>query len=422
MGYGITVPSLPTISADGSWIVAFGNGYNSARNRAELFVLDALTGTKVAEIDTGIGGANASANCPLASGPTDCPNGLSSAVVVDSDIDGTGDTIYAGDYLGNLWKFTCTPDTTPLTPAHPTHLCTTAWLLGHNSQPLIKAQDAGGNRQPITSGVYAIHNPLGGTLVYFGTGKYLATSDADPTAGTLVNSIYAVWDSPFNTGTTLTRGDLMQQTVTSVDTATGLIGVSANLFDYEPAFPVTGGNSKMGWFLDLAPSGTPNPIRGERVIAAPTAILGELLVNAFRPTGDLCQPGGINTFFELDLLSGAAALAALPGGGGGGGGIPPGTGGEDLGTGPPLGSPNPVISIPGVPEVPGIGCPPNNPNCVEPQPWCHDGMAGYPNCAPCQAGSPDYPACTEQQECKWFNPGTVVGNLIACRVSWRQLR
>ncbi len=446
MGYGITVPSLPTIAANGSWIVAFGNGYNSARNRAELFILNALTGARVAEIDTGIGGSNASASCPLATGPTDCPNGLASAVVIDSDIDGVGDTIYAGDYLGNLWKFTCNPDTTALTVAHPVHLCTTAWQLGHNGQPLIKAQDSAGNRQPVTSGVYAIHNPLGGSLVYFGTGKYLATDDANPVATTLVNSIYAVWDSPYNTGTTLTRGDLKQQTVTSVDTTNGLIGVSSNLFDYEPAFPVTGANSKMGWFLDLAPSGTPNPIQGERVIAAPTAILGELLVNAFRPTGDLCQPGGVNTFFELDLLSGAAALQALPGGGGGGGaGIPPGTGGQDLGTGSPLGSPNPVISIPGVPTVPGIGCPANNPNCVTPPPWCSAGMPGYPNCAPptwCQVGSPGYPtACTpppgctnatpgwpydgpcgEPQVCKWIAPGTVVGNLIACRISWRQLR
>jgi type IV pilus assembly protein PilY1 len=445
MGYGITVPSLPTIAADGTWIVGFGNGYNSARGRAELFVLNALNGTKIAEVDTGIGGTNASASCPLATGPNDCPNGLSSAVVIDSDVDGVGDTIYAGDYLGNLWKFTCTPDTAALTAAHPVHLCTTTWQLGHNGQPLIKAQDSAGNRQPITSGVYAIHNPLGGTLVYFGTGKYLATNDADPAASTLVNSIYAVWDSPYNTGTTLTRGNLMQQTVTGVDTVNGLISVSSNLFDYEPAFPVTGANSRMGWFLDLAPSGTPNPIQGERVIAAPTAILGELLVNAFRPTGDLCKPGGVNTFFELDLLSGAAALQALPGGGGGGGaGIPPGTGGQDLGTGSPLGSPNPVISIPGVPTVPGIGCPVGNPNCITPPPWCTAGMPGYPNCAPptwCQVGSPGYPACTpppgctpatpgypydgpcgEPQVCKWIAPGTVVGNLIACRVSWRQMR
>jgi hypothetical protein len=165
-----------------------------------------------------------------------------------------------------------------------------------------------------------------------------------------------------------------------------------------------------------------NGIKGERIVASPTAILGELLVNAFRPTGDLCLPGGVNSFFELDLLSGAAALANLDNGGGGGGGIPPGTGGEDLGIGSPLGSPNPVISIPGVPTVPPIGCPVDNPNCATPPAWCMPDMVGYPNCAPCQVGAPGYPTCTEPPICKWFNPGTTVGNTIACRVSWRQLR
>jgi type IV pilus assembly protein PilY1 len=424
MGTAIGVPSLPTIFADGNWGVAFGNGFNSARNRAELFILNAMTGVKLAELDTGIGGSNASTNCPLATGPTDCPNGLSSAVVVDTDLDGVGDTIYAGDYLGNLWKFTCSPDTLPLTAGHPSHACTSAWHVGQGGVPLIKAVDPNGLRQPITSGIYAISNPLGGTLVYFGTGKYLALTDADPASSTLVNTIYAVWDSPYNPNTTLTRADLAQQTITSYDSGTGLVGVSSSLFDYEPSFPPANGG-KMGWYLDLTGPGSPTSIPGERILASPTAILGELLVNAFRPTGDLCQPGGFNTFFELDLLSGAAGLSVLPDGGGGGG-VPPGTGGEDIGVGSPLGSPNPVISIPGLPSIPPIGCPASNPNCnPAPPAWCTVGMVGYPNCAPCQAGSPDYPGCLNKEICKWFDTATTattVGNQIACRISWRQLR
>ncbi|MEO7432621.1 MAG: PilC/PilY family type IV pilus protein [Dokdonella sp.] len=438
MGVSIGIPSLPTITAAGKWVTAFGNGYNSARNRAELFILDAKTGVKLDEIDTLSGGNSTSANCGLATGPNDCPNGLSSAVMIDSDLDGTGDTIYAGDYLGNLWKFTCTPDTMPIDATHLAHQCTTPWKVGLNGRPLIKAQDSNGLRQPITSGVYAIHNPLGGSIVYFGTGRYLLVNDANPSSGTLINSIYSVWDNPNNTGTTLTRGDLQQQTVTSYSAATGFVGVSSNLFDYEPAFPRTGANSKMGWYLDLvSPSGS-DPMTSERVIAAPTGILGSLLVNAFRPTGDLCLPGGQNTFFELNLLNGSAAFSVLPGGSA----LPPGgTGGSDLGNGPPLGSPNPVISIPGQPGIPSIGCPASDPTCTPPASYCTPDIPGYPRCAPppwCQPGSacikptgcapgvPGWPytgACAVAgQECKWFNPGTPVGNLIACRISWRQLR
>jgi hypothetical protein len=41
-----------------------------------------------------------------------------------------------------------------------------------------------------------------------------------------------------------------------------------------------------------------------------------------------------------------------------------GSGRGDIGQGAPLGSPNPVISIPGQTGVPAVGCnPPNDPNC-----------------------------------------------------------
>ena len=70
-----------------------------AQSRGALCPQRCAPGVKIAEVDTGIGGANASASCNQAVGPTDCPNGLSSAVIVDSDLDGVGDTIPAVDYL-----------------------------------------------------------------------------------------------------------------------------------------------------------------------------------------------------------------------------------------------------------------------------------------------------------------------------------
>lgn len=411
MGTLIGTPSVPTLTQDGKWSVAVGNGYNSARNRAEMFILDANTGAKVAEIDTGVGSSTT-------------PNGMSSAVIADTDVDGIGDVAYAGDYLGNLWKVVLVNNT---------------WQLGNGGQPLYTAKDSYGHVQPITGGIYAIHNALGGTIVYFGTGKYLAAADADPAhvesdGNPLVNSLYAVWDRPSTNGTIL-KTDLQQQSILSY--SGGFLTVSQNLFDYRTTLVP---NGKLGWYLDLSVSG--GGLLGERVISAPTGILGQLLVNAFRPTGDLCTPGGVNTFLELDLLNGSGAYSQQPGVGGGTT-PPPGAGGSDTGNGPPLGTPNPIISIPPMTGIPGIGCPPSNPNCVNPPPsWCTPSVPGYPNCAPpswCQPGAIGYPNCTpppdcqpstpgypycggDAQQCKWFDPGTTVGNVIACRVSWRQVR
>jgi len=418
MGYFTGIPTPPTVTADSNWVTAFGNGYNGASNKAKLFVINLSDGSKV-PVDDITNTANAA------------PNGLSTATIVDAQgtcpdgtnqcSDGFGDTIYAGDYLGNVWKFT---------------LSGGRWVV--SSQPLFQAKDNAGNVQPITSGMFAIRNPLGGVIVYFGTGKYLNTTDNDPSAQVQVNSLYAIWDD--GSGTTVTRSQLQEQDITSY--ASSLWTITQNQFGYKTAnYP----QGKMGWFLDLTAPGTPDPLQGERILAAPVGSLDKLLVNAFRPTGEVCQPGGQNSFLELDALTGAAAF---PGGNGGVGGAGTGSGGVDIpGNGPPLNSPNPVITIPphtGIPAIPG--CPAGNPNCVtNPPAWCTTGVAGYPNCpcanpaapigtpatdpacAPptsCPIGAPGYPYCPNSEQCSLIaNPGTAPpAEPFQCRASWRQLR
>src|SRR5690606_13461456 len=71
-------------------------GPNSSTGTAALIMLDAATGVDRGSIDTGVTGEN----------------GLSAVNVWDaygevipSRPDGNFDTVYAGDLLGNLWKF-----------------------------------------------------------------------------------------------------------------------------------------------------------------------------------------------------------------------------------------------------------------------------------------------------------------------------
>jgi len=425
MGQFTGIPSQPTLTADGRWVTAFGNGYNSSLNKAKLFVLNVADGSKVT-VDDITNSANVA------------PNGLATATIVDAKgacpdgtnvcADGIGDTIYAGDYQGNVWKWELNSSGT-------------SWQIAAN--PLFQARDANNVVQPITSGMYAVSNPLGGVIVYFGTGKYLATTDNDPNAQPQINSIYGIWDN--GSGSTVTRSQLQQQQVTAY--AAPNWSITENQFGYLSANNPAP-NGKMGWFLDLTVAGsTPanDPLRGERVVAAPSGTLGQLFVNVFRPTGDVCLPGGLNSFLDLDALNGAAAFGGNFGNLGGGSSGGSGPGGQDIGNGPPLNSPNPVVSIPGQTGIPQIGCPVGQTCQTNTAAWCVAGVPGYPYCpcanpaAPpgtdpssstcnppltCTPSSQGYPYCPNTQQCSITpNPGTSVGNqAFQCRASWRQLR
>ncbi len=430
LGQFTGIPSPPRLTADGKWVTAFGNGYNGASNKAKLFVVNLADGTTV-QTDPITDAANAA------------PNGLSTATVADvnglcSDgtnvcPDGVGDTIYAGDYHGNVWRW---------------QLSSGRWVLNPTT-PIFKATDSYDHQQPITSGMFVQGHPLGGVLVYFGTGKYLDSDDTNPNylqpdGNRLVNSIYAIWDD--GSGSTVLKSELQQQTVDSYSQSSGEWLMSQNAFDYKSTqFP----DGKMGWYVDLTAPGTPDPLRGERVVASPVTATGKLLVNAFRPNGVVCEPGGINSLLELSLLTGAAAYPGSGGGGSGGG-----MGGHDTVQGPPLGSPNPIVSIPGQPGIPAIGCPDGTTTCQPPTgDWCTTGVPGYPVCPDpvwCQAGMPGYPNCTaplwchpagqpnpgdpatpgfpycqqSAQECMLIPNVGVSGGAqsFQCRAAWRQIR
>ncbi|MFP3648450.1 PilC/PilY family type IV pilus protein, partial [Paraburkholderia sp. SIMBA_054] len=83
-----------------------------------LMVYNLDTGALISKIDTGVGSA-----------VTDDPdsNGLSAPVAWDIDGNGTVDTVYAGDMLGNVWKF----DLGASTPA--------SWSVANGGDPLFQA-------------------------------------------------------------------------------------------------------------------------------------------------------------------------------------------------------------------------------------------------------------------------------------------
>ncbi len=66
---------------------------------AALFIVDIETGEQIAKIS-------------VPAGSTGAPNGLATPAAVDLNGDVNVDYVYAGDLLGNLWKFDLT-STTP---------------------------------------------------------------------------------------------------------------------------------------------------------------------------------------------------------------------------------------------------------------------------------------------------------------------
>jgi type IV pilus assembly protein PilY1 len=296
LGYTYGQPAIVRLK-DGSWAAVFGNGYNntvadghaSLTGNAVLYIVNIETGALIRKIDTGVGMTDARAGGK--------PNGLATPTLVDIDGDRIVDFAYAGDLLGNLWKFNLRSTDSA------------QWGVAFsdtNSKPLplFSATDSnstGGNIQPITVRPEVARGPYGaGTIVVFGTGKFLESSDKDlPAGSTAKQSFYGLVDRDNYTASTNTyadtdrvaRSSLVQQTITSETTTAPLRRhTSMNAMN------------RNGWYLDLV-YGT--NIQGERAVTDPLVRGDRVFFTTLIPNSVPCEFGGRSWLMVLDLLSGA---------------------------------------------------------------------------------------------------------------------
>ncbi len=306
MGYTfgeVTIAEGNDTSAAGQLIFA-ANGYDSPNGHAVLVILK-LDGTLFKKIDTGVGSST----------PGNC-NGLSDPLVVDLDDDGKADVVYAGDLLGNLWKF----DISDTSKAN----WDVAYKTGTDSKPLFTARNSTGQVQPITTKPAAMFHcdPRNkGTIVVFGTGRML--SDAD-LFNTNVQTIYGIWDwqeewddqgkngeeyhmgifnSPSSgklsniealvSSSKLPSGLGLLQQIQADSAQTGwreTTSYAINWFSPESFLsfgggtPYTGG-THIGWFLNL-------PDSKERVITKTQIRDGKAFVVSIIPEPAVCSSGG----------------------------------------------------------------------------------------------------------------------------------
>ncbi len=264
---------------DGHWVAVFGNGYNSTNHKAKLFAIKLANGALHPDfpLDTKVGSAASQNGLGPVSGYDRGTRVFGDEADSGSNV---GDGFYAGDLLGNVWRFSKG----------------SSWKVAYGSTatpaPLFIARDSSSNLQPITAPIEIGSPPVAGdgVMLFLGTGSYFLTGD---NATSNLQSLYGLWDK----GSTISgRSDLQQQTIVyqGVDSGSGktVRAVSNTAVTY------SGGGAKRGWYLDL------NNPSGERVVTIPLLRHGRVVFNTIIPTTNPCIGGGESWLLELNQTTG----------------------------------------------------------------------------------------------------------------------
>lgn len=261
------------------WAAIMGNGYNS-RNQRPALLIQYLDGDKELVI------------IPVTDPDYAQDNGLSTPRIVDINGDDRADIVYAGDLMGNLWKFDLThPDTVP-NPGDPydSGNWKVAFSDGNSFTPLYTATGPNGGVQPITAPPTVKPNNRGvrGMMVAFGTGRDITTDDPNNTDtqtlyGILDDTLYTLRDvtdprkglkigdgtcslipCPTPTPAGSGRDNLVEQRVADEvagdkDNASYTFWALDDPKDQGSTMTELDWSSHRGWFMDL-------PINGERLL------------------------------------------------------------------------------------------------------------------------------------------------------------
>ncbi len=321
-------------------VVIFGNGYNSQNGHAVLYVLDVTDGSVLRKIDTGVGG----------------DNGLSTAVVVDVNMDHKVDYAYAGDLKGNLWKFDLTDeDPDKWGVAYGVDANTNgvidyadtgdvpAPLFSTNGQPITARPDVLKMAKPLNDEFTRFDESYPGYMVIFGTGRFLGDSDRLDMS---MQTIYGIWDygedsddleyvgrlNSHATGELSVNGlYLYKHTIVDQRSIDGIIYRTlstmteteaneywtleddsvdadghANNTGIEPPLANQKKNPKKyaGWFFDMPVAPDTNAFDGERVVKDTKALAGKALVISTIPNYSPCSGGGNSFFYIMNAFAG----------------------------------------------------------------------------------------------------------------------
>lgn len=266
LGYTYGNPVIAKNKA-GKWVVAFTSGYNNVspgNGKGYLYVLDAITGQLV----------DANSKIPTSAGDTSTPSNLGRLNAwVDDSSTNVALRFYAGDMLGNVWRFDFDDN------------------YGAAGKEAVLLAQVGSN-QPITTKPVlseVVEGAYRYQLVTVATGRYLGYSDIGDTA---VQSVYTFKDTLGSTSLGVLRNN------------TGMVKQTMNAARNGLDNPkdVTW-SSQTGWYVDL------NLTPGERVNVDVEQQLNQLIVASNIPKPTACSPGGTAWLYYLDVGSGKPLLS-----------------------------------------------------------------------------------------------------------------
>ncbi len=285
---------------DGKWAVIFGNGHSSSTGDAGIYIgliNQGASGPTVTFYYLSTGKAS-----------TTTPDGIDNVTAVDLDGDNIADYVYAGDFLGNVWRFN-------LTSSHESDWATSKY--GKNSPtPLFAA----GYTHPISTQLQVAETTLASqtyVMVMFGTGQVTpATNSTGIQYASGSQAVYGIWDwdmdnwnqgytyaastvtvpasimqlaslTPSQVSTALspalaiTSSNLVKQTITDASSTTRTL--SNNQFCPQGSSACISGNNQFGWYVPLPDNNGLTTPGYEQVIYTPLLEYGLLILNTTIP-------------------------------------------------------------------------------------------------------------------------------------------
>jgi type IV pilus assembly protein PilY1 len=264
---------------DGTTALVVANGVNSANDQAVLLVYNLETGALIRQISTATGSSSA-------------PNGLSGATGWDGDGNGTVDYVYAGDILGNVWKF----DLSAATSA--------SWSVANSAKPLFTATypvGTGSTVQAISANMTVALNPSTYDVwLFFGTGRFMTAGDITDKS---VQSLYGIIDtSNATSNATLARSALTSRAITVTGAASGY-----PVRGFQPNAVLPPGSK--GWYINLLTP--PSTAQGERIVTEAQLLNTTLVVSSIIPTLNACQSDGIGYINALEAFTGTGSTQSF---------------------------------------------------------------------------------------------------------------
>ncbi|WP_278361604.1 pilus assembly protein [Stutzerimonas kunmingensis] len=301
MGYSVPTPGIFRLHT-GDWAALVPNGYDSGSNAAVLFVLNIETGEVIRKL-------TATPELEENESMDSLANGLSRVMGFDINNDGIVDYAYAGDLLGNLWRFDLINAGSDNAFKPEDNLNPKDLDVSFGGKPLYVARDKDGKRQPITAAPLLTRHPSGlGYIVTFGTGRYLTVLDKSSTDQ---QSLYGIWDRKTAgeaTSSSLSDGkgrSSLKKQIFTEKTFNGMTtySLSRDAVDWydEEGGTADGNVDTWGWYIDF-------PEDGERLVYNMRMLGNTQLLTTITPSEDPCEAGLTGTAYGIDSTTGGATL------------------------------------------------------------------------------------------------------------------